>query len=432
MTTPAVISIIGLNHSYGAGALAKEVLHDINVDFYPGEIAIIMGPSGGGKTTLLSLAGALRSVQSGSIRLAGAELRNAGSRTLTKVRRKIGFIFQAHNLVESLTICENVQIALMVDPTATAHTSRQRAMELLGKVGLAAYARKRPRELSGGQKQRVAIARALVRAPEIIMADEPTAALDRASGREVVELLKHLAQEMRCAVLLVTHDNRILDIADRILSLEDGYMEESNLALDRLLSDLTGLAEHLHLYPQRFQSPTELANVANVFLDRMNAIEPRLADMVARRQPASLAARSQRWSASADDLRYLEESLRQIPRVLTDCDSPDGSDDLCDATVQSLDFLLHTAADAMRKRVLRDAEILATLTSNHSNAQESIRTRFEEMHRNARARSSGGSKARVDQPLFSVRLLPAPHCRAARGGHRRSAGSAARTLMRRP
>jgi putative ABC transport system ATP-binding protein len=383
MSTPAVISITRLNHSYGAGALAKQVLHDINVDFYPGEIAIIMGPSGGGKTTLLSLAGALRSVQSGSIRLAGAELRNAGRRTLTKVRRKIGFIFQAHNLVESLTICENVQIALMVDASATPHGSRQRAMEFLGRVGLADHAHKRPRELSGGQKQRVAIARALVRSPEIIMADEPTASLDRASGREVVELLKHLAQEMRCAVLLVTHDNRILDIADRILSLEDGYMEESNLALDRLLSDLAELAKHLCLYPERFRSPAELASIADVFIDRLNAIVPRLADMVARRQPASLAARSQRWSATAEDLRYLEESLRQIPNVLAGCGTPEGVDDLCDAAVQSLDFLLHTAANAMRMRVMLDAKMLTTLTSNHSNAQQSIRARFEEMHSGA-------------------------------------------------
>jgi putative ABC transport system ATP-binding protein len=322
-------------------------------------------------------------VQSGSIRLAGAELRNAGRRTLTKVRRKIGFIFQAHNLVESLTICENVQIALMVDVSATPHGSRQRAMEFLGRVGLADHAHKRPRELSGGQKQRVAIARALVRSPEIIMADEPTASLDRASGREVVELLKHLAQEMRCAVLLVTHDNRILDIADRILSLEDGYMEESNLALDRLLSDLAELAKHLCLYPERFRSPAELASIADVFIDRLNAIVPRLADMVARRQPASLAARSQRWSATAEDLRYLEESLRQIPNVLAGCGTPEGADDLCDAAVQSLDFLLHTAANAMRMRVMLDAKMLTTLTSNHSNAQQSIRARFEEMHSGA-------------------------------------------------
>jgi putative ABC transport system ATP-binding protein len=379
MSPVALISISGLSHSYGDGALAKQVLHNINIDFYPGEIAIIMGPSGGGKTTLLSLAGALRSVQSGSIRLDGAELRNAGSRMLTQIRRKIGFVFQAHNLVEALTICENVQIPLTVDPTATAQSSRRRALELLARVGLAEHAQKRPRELSGGQKQRVAIARALVRSPQVIMADEPTAALDRASGREVVELLKHLAREMRCAVLLVTHDNRILDVADRILSLEDGYIEESNLALDRLVNDFTALLDHLSLYPERFASREQLAGLSAEFRNGLNALLPRLADMVARRQPDALAARSRRWAASADDVRNLEESLLQIPQAVAGS-SPAGGEDLCDSAVQSLDFLLRTAAAALRTRALRDAENLVALTLNHSNAQQSIRVRFEEQH----------------------------------------------------
>ncbi len=379
MSPPALISISGLSHSYGEGALAKQVLHNINIDFYPGEIAIIMGPSGGGKTTLLSLAGALRSVQSGSIRLDGAELRNASSRMLTQVRRKIGFVFQAHNLVESLTICENVQISLTVDPAATAQSSRRRALELLARVGLAEHAQKRPRELSGGQKQRVAIARALVRSPQVIMADEPTAALDRASGRDVVELLKHLAREMRCAVLLVTHDNRILDVADRILSLEDGYIEESNLALDRLVDDFTALVDHLSLYPERFASHEQLAGLSVEFRDGMNALLPRLADMVARRQPEALATRSQRWAASADDIRNLEESLLQIPKAVAGS-STAGGEDLCDSAVQSLDFLLRTAAAALRTRAPRDAESLVALTMHHSNAQQRIRARFEEQH----------------------------------------------------
>jgi putative ABC transport system ATP-binding protein len=226
----AVISIHGLSHSYGQGKLARQVLQDINIDFHPGEIAIVMGPSGGGKTTLLSLAGGLRSVQSGSVRVAGLELRGANRKTLLNVRRKIGFVFQAHNLIDSISIRENVQIALLVDAAATAASSKRMALELLAKVGLADHAHKRPRELSGGENQRAAIARALVRAPQIIMADEPTAALDRASGREVVDLLRRLAREVGCTVLLVTHDTRILDIADRTLTLEDGRIEESNRA----------------------------------------------------------------------------------------------------------------------------------------------------------------------------------------------------------
>jgi putative ABC transport system ATP-binding protein len=226
MSAP-VVSIHGLSHSYGEGRLTRQVLHDINVDFHPGEIAIIMGPSGGGKTTLLSLAGGLRSVQSGSVRVAGLELRGATRKSLLAVRRKIGFVFQAHNLIESISVCENVQIALSVDAAATAESSKRMALDLLDRVGLAEHAYKKPRELSRGQNQKAAMARALVRSPQIIMADEPTAALDRASGREVVEMLRYLAQEVRCTVLLVTHDTRIVDIADRILSLEDGRMEES-------------------------------------------------------------------------------------------------------------------------------------------------------------------------------------------------------------
>jgi putative ABC transport system ATP-binding protein len=373
----ALISVHGLSHSYGQGALRKEVLHNISIDFYPGEIAIIMGPSGGGKTTFLSLAGALRSVQSGSIQLAGTELRDANARILTRIRRQIGFVFQAHNLVESLTICQNVQIALAVEADATARNSERRALELLSRVGLKEHARKRPRELSGGQKQRVAIARALVRSPRIIMADEPTAALDRASGREVVELLKHLAREMHCAVLLVTHDNRILDVADRILTLEDGYIEESNLALDRLAREVRELLGELAQYPQRFGTAPGLAEVAEGFSDQLGRIVPRLADLVARRQPEALAVRTQRWSAAAEDVRSLEESLRQVPDGLAACGGPDDPEGLCDAVAQSLEFMLRTAADAARTGGERDLEIVIALTSNRSNAQQSIRARFE-------------------------------------------------------
>jgi putative ABC transport system ATP-binding protein len=379
----ALISVQNLTHSYGEGTLRREVLHSISVDFYPSEIAIIMGPSGGGKTTFLSLAGALRSVQSGSIRLNGAELKDANARTLTRVRRQIGFVFQAHNLVESLTICENVQIALTVDDKATAGSSERRAMELLARVGLADHARKRPRQLSGGQKQRVAIARALVRSPQIIMADEPTAALDRTSGREVVELLKHLAKEMNCSVLLVTHDNRILDIADRILTLEDGYIEESNLALDRLVGQVSGIMELLEQYPSQFSVPGALAGPSAAFRERLNADVPRLADLVARRQPESLAIRSQRWAEIADDLRYLEESLCQMPEALSACDAASEGIELCDSVAQSLEFLLRTAAAGLRTRAGRDIDTVVSLTANHAAVQENLRRSFEERHTGA-------------------------------------------------
>jgi putative ABC transport system ATP-binding protein len=222
-----LIQIRNLSHTFGDGATSKTVLKDVSLDFFAGEIVIVTGPSGSGKTTLLSLAGALRSVQQGSIRVGGTELRNASKRDRMAVRRQVGFIFQGHNLIESISVRENVQMSLSVDSGVSSASSRRRALEMLKLVGLADQASKLPRELSGGEKQRVAVARALVRSPKIVMADEPTAALDKHSGRIVVDLLQRLARQSHCSVLLVTHDNRILDIADRILHLDDGRFQEA-------------------------------------------------------------------------------------------------------------------------------------------------------------------------------------------------------------
>ncbi len=221
MTEP-LISVRGVNHYFGTGPLRKQILFDIYADILPGEIVINTGPSGSGKTTLLTLVGALRTVQEGSLRVMNEELNGANTQTVVKVRRNVGFIFQAHNLLSSLTACQNVEMALQLDPTIGREESRRRAVEMLNAVGLGARIDYMPRQLSGGQKQRVAIARALVTRPQIILADEPTAALDKKSGREVVEILHRLAKTQGCAILLVTHDNRILDIADRIVTLDDG------------------------------------------------------------------------------------------------------------------------------------------------------------------------------------------------------------------
>jgi putative ABC transport system ATP-binding protein len=224
MSAEPLIMLRDVCHSFGDGALRKEVLHHVSADFLPGEIVILTGPSGSGKTTILTLAGALRSVQQGSVRVCGTELNSADTMTRVGVRRKIGFIFQAHNLLNSLTVCQNVEMSLALSETLPKPEARARAIEGLAAVGLAEHVDKFSSQLSGGQKQRVAIARALVGRPQIILADEPTAALDKKSGREVVELLHNLAKKQGCAILLVTHDNRILDIADRILTLEDGKL----------------------------------------------------------------------------------------------------------------------------------------------------------------------------------------------------------------
>ncbi len=213
-----------LDHAYGTGELRKQILYGISAEIPAGEIVIVTGPSGSGKTTLLTIVGALRSAQSGSVRVLGEELCQARSGTLENVRRQIGFIFQQHNLLEALTAQQNVELGLRVTRGPRGAALRHRALEMLDAVGLAEHCDKRPEQLSGGQRQRVAIARALAAEPAMLLADEPTASLDRKSGREVVDRMQALAREKGTTILLVTHDNRILDIADRIMHLEDGKL----------------------------------------------------------------------------------------------------------------------------------------------------------------------------------------------------------------
>lgn len=216
-----VIVTRSLRHSYGEGELHSQILHGLDFEVKAGEITLLVGPSGSGKSTLLTLVGALRSVQEGSLQVLGQELQGASDQALMAVRRRIGFIFQSHNLVASLTVLQNVQLLLQLSEPR--HERReQRAVELLEAVGLGHRLRHYPDELSGGQRQRVAIARALAPEPELILADEPTASLDSQSGRDVVELLGSLCRRRQSAVLLVTHDLRLLNDADRIWRIEDG------------------------------------------------------------------------------------------------------------------------------------------------------------------------------------------------------------------
>jgi putative ABC transport system ATP-binding protein len=185
------VQVRGLNYYFGQGDLRKQVLYDINLDLRRGQIVIMTGPSGSGKTTLLTLIGALRSPGQGSLKVLGQELVGLGDRQMVAVRRNIGFIFQAHNLFESLTATQNVEMA--VELTGNLRAKEERAEAMLAKVGLGDRSHHKPAALSGGQKQRVAIARALVNRPQLILADEPTAALDKASGRDVVTLMQQLS-----------------------------------------------------------------------------------------------------------------------------------------------------------------------------------------------------------------------------------------------
>ncbi|BDA73036.1 heterocyst specific ABC-transporter, ATP-binding subunit DevA homolog [Rivularia sp. IAM M-261] len=220
----SVISIQDLNHYFGEGALRKQALFDINLEINKGEIIIMTGPSGSGKTTLLTLMGGLRSAQSGSLRILEQEICGASKKQLTSLRRNIGYIFQAHNLMTFLTAKENVRMSLELHSEYLDQDIDALAVNMLEMVGLGNRVDYYPESLSGGQKQRVAIARALASHPKIVLADEPTAALDKKSGRDVVELMQKLAKEQGCTILLVTHDNRILDIADRIVYMEDGKL----------------------------------------------------------------------------------------------------------------------------------------------------------------------------------------------------------------
>jgi putative ABC transport system ATP-binding protein len=212
-----------VNHFFGEGPLRRQILFDVTADIFPGEIIMVMGPSGSGKTTLLTLIGALRTAAGGSLRVLNTELRSAARAALTAIRQRIGFIFQEHHLLESLSARQNVQMSLGGAGLSTPEI-RRRSAAMLEEVGLAHHIDANPARLSGGQRQRVAVARALVRRPDLLLADEPTSALDRKSGRDVVELLRRLARHQGCAVVMVTHDNRIMDVADRLLYLEDGRL----------------------------------------------------------------------------------------------------------------------------------------------------------------------------------------------------------------
>ncbi|MBD2358187.1 DevA family ABC transporter ATP-binding protein [Tolypothrix sp. FACHB-123] len=228
-----VIAIKTLNHYYGKGVLKRQILFDINLEIYPGEIVIMTGPSGSGKTTLLSLIGGLRSVQEGSLKFLGTELYGASQNKLVQVRRKIGYIFQAHNLLGFLTARQNVQMAVELNDEIAQSQAIAKSEAMLKAVGLQERINYYPDNLSGGQKQRIAIARALVNHPPLVLADEPTAALDKQSGRDVVEIMQSLAKEQGTSILLVTHDNRILDIADRIVEMEDGLLTRDSQGMVR-------------------------------------------------------------------------------------------------------------------------------------------------------------------------------------------------------
>ncbi len=270
---PKTVKVADLNHYFGEGELRKQALHRNNLEVRRGEIVIMTGPSGSGKTTLLTLVGTLRTVQDGSLKVLGNELNGATRDEIVMLRRELGFIFQAHNLFESLTAFQNVNMAAELQGMDRG-TAKERIDYLLNRLGLGHRIHYKPKSLSGGQKQRVAIARGLVHQPKLVLADEPTAALDEQSGREVVTLFQELARDEGCTIIMVTHDNRILDVADRIVNMVDGHIRS-----DVAVHETSVICEFLRQFPLFADLQTStLTEVA----DKMMVEEADAGDVVIR------------------------------------------------------------------------------------------------------------------------------------------------------
>lgn len=248
---------IGLSHHFGSGDTRTLILNDISIAIPPGQLVIMTGPSGSGKTTLLTLLGALRSGQTGTLRVLGREVTGLSDAGLIELRRSIGFIFQLHNLLDSLTAIDNVMMAAQIHAGPT-KAARAQAVHLLERVGLGKRMRHKPSALSGGQRQRVAVARALVNAPRLVLADEPTAALDAVSSHEVVALLREHIAANGASCLMVTHDNRVLDKADRIVSLVDGRIVSDVMVREQVV--VCEMLSKIDFF--RSLTPGELSEVA--------------------------------------------------------------------------------------------------------------------------------------------------------------------------
>ena len=223
----ALIDVHNLDFSFGSGELTQPVLKNVTISINKGEVVLMTGPSGSGKTTFLTIIGGLRQASNGSVKVLDQQLINSTEQVKVKVRQQTGYIFQQHNLLKPLTALQNVSMTLEMHNHMTERERLAQAADMLKAVGLDDRLNYKPEQLSGGQRQRVSIARALVGKPRIVLADEPTASLDKQSGQDAVGILKQLAKELGTTILLVTHDYRILDIADRVVELEDGKIQNA-------------------------------------------------------------------------------------------------------------------------------------------------------------------------------------------------------------
>lgn len=239
MKNRTVIRARGLGKVYQEGTTELRALKNVNLDVRAGELTLLMGPSGSGKTTLLSILGCILRRSEGKLEILGEDVSGLSEGELPRIRRDVfGFVFQGFNLFPALTAAENVALALDLRGVRGA-AAQKRGAELLAEVDLVQKSKSFPADLSGGQKQRVAIARALAGDPPILLADEPTAALDSTSGRTVIELLQRLAQMHGRAVVMVTHDPRVLPFGDRIIHLEDGQIVQEERKEERDIKTLS-------------------------------------------------------------------------------------------------------------------------------------------------------------------------------------------------
>ncbi len=356
-----LIQTSGLKHTYQMGKVRTEVLHGIDLTIRGGENVFLTGLSGSGKTTLIALIGCLRSVQEGSLSVLGEELRGAGEAKLCKMRRHIGYVFQHFNLLEFMTIRQNVQQSLKLHNKYSAKQARLLSEEMLDRVGLGNRLNAYPMELSGGQKQRVAIARALVHSPRLVLADEPTAALDSVTGREIIELFQKLAMEQNSAALIVTHNIRALENADEIYQMEDGYLrtalrEQLSLALPTLNDhELEDISEHsdLQVYPPGDMIIRQ-GDIANAFFilvrgevevvrERQDGTEVRL---------AILRKRGEYFG----EIGLLQENTRRSATVRAT-----GLDNAEIMVIERDDFLKMVGDSKMTKAIIRD-EMVQRLT----------------------------------------------------------------------
>ncbi|MEM6485960.1 MAG: ATP-binding cassette domain-containing protein [Pseudomonadota bacterium] len=341
-----LVEVSSLSFAHEQGGQAQQILHNVSLHISAGEVTVLTGPSGSGKSTLLTIVGGLRSAFEGSVNVLGTELIGAPSATLVKTRRRIGFVFQQHNLSDALTVAQNIQMGLQHSGGHRRPDAAERITDIATQLGLRDHLKKYPDQLSGGQQQRAGIARALVGRPQLVLADEPTASLDKRTSESVMALFDELASRGG-AVVLVTHDKRILDQADRVLSLEDGkvvptadvMIEDAGKVLGKLMSSEPARLRRLLGYAHGLAQVAvadgkvvaeERAVIRQSLLDR-GVLQPREVDLVMELALAQADAigtdflgsedRNQLAAALRDvaeaDERVVEAELRTIEKLLS-------------------------------------------------------------------------------------------------------------------